>query len=215
MKLLTKWIPDYARKPLIFMVVFQLFVYSGSKFLTFKLSHHNYETSLDFLIPFLAWSVIFYIGTYAFWIVGTILCVRYDRNRAFRFFCADAICKLISLLFFLFLPTTNTRPEITGSGIFDMLMRLLYAVDTPDNLFPSMHCSLSWLCCLGMWGEKRIPKAYRIVAVLFTLAIFVSTLTTKQHVIIDVIGGFLLATSSWYLCRNQKIVERYRQIFEK
>ena len=72
-------------------------------------------------------------------------------------------------------------------------MRFLYQVDAADNLFPSIHCLTSWFCYIGIRGRREVPKWYRVFSCLFALAVFISTLTTKQHVIIDVIAGAALA----------------------
>lgn len=208
-------IPAYAWKPLVFLVLFQLFVYSGTRLFTGGMYHHNWEAPWDLAVPFLPWTVLIYLGSYAFWVANVILSVRFDRERAYRFLCADFLSKLFSLLFFLCLPTTNTRPAIAGSGIWELSMKLVYALDTPDNLFPSLHCVLSWMCWLGVRDEKRIPKWYRVFSLVFTLMIFASTLTTKQHILIDVLAGWFIAQLSWQLAANPRITGTYRRLAEK
>ena len=139
------------------------------------------------------WTIIIYFGCYLFWAVNYVLCVRLDRRSAWQFLSADFLAKLVCLACFLILPTTNTRPEITGSSIWDVVMRFLYQVDAADNLFPSIHCLTSWFCYIGIRGRREVSKWYRVFSCLFALAVFISTLTTKQHVIIDVIAGAALA----------------------
>ena len=103
------------------------------------------------------------------------------------------------------------RPEIEGTTVFDWLLRLTYFFDAADNLFPSIHCFVSWLCWIGVRGKKEIPKWYRIVSLLMAVFICISTLTVKQHVIADVPAGIALAELSYFLSgkilgkRNKKI----------
>lgn len=40
-------------------------------------------------------------------------------------------------------------------------MRFVYAVDAADNLFPSIHCLVSWFCYIGLRGRRDIPVWYR------------------------------------------------------
>lgn len=215
MKLFRKWLPEYARKPVLVLVLFQILVYNGSRLFTWGLPHISLESRWDAAIPFLPWTVIIYLGSYVFWVVNVILCVRFDKNRAYRFFCADILMKAVTLLFFVFMPTTNTRPVFYGTDFWSWAMRAVFALDTPDNLFPSLHCSLSWLCICGMWKEPKIPKGYKAFSLVFCLMIFLSTLTTKQHVPVDVLGGWLLAALCWRVSGDNRLVNSYRRCFEK
>ena len=181
-----KIVPEYAWLPLIFELTLNMLVYSGSRIFTAHWRHYNIESALDRSIPLVPWTIIIYFG-----------CVRLDRRSAWQFLSADFLAKLVCLACFLILPTTNTRPEITGSSIWDVVMRFLYQVDAADNLFPSIHCLTSWFCYIGIRGRREVPKWYRVFSCLFALAVFISTLTTKQHVIIDVIAGAALAEAAY------------------
>ena len=96
-------------------------------------------------------------------------------------------------MLFLLIPTTTVRPEITDSGFTAWLMGLIYQLDPPLDLFPSIHCLVSWMCFIGIRGNKRVPRWYRIFSCIFALLVVVSTQVTKQHYLIDAIGGILLA----------------------
>ena len=74
-------------------------------------------------------------------------------------------------------------------GIFYDAIRFLYKIDAPTNLFPSIHCLVSWFCFIGIISDIKIPKWYKVISFLSALAVFVSTLTTRQHVIVDVVGA--------------------------
>lgn len=192
-----KIVPEYAWLPLIFELTLNMLVYSGSRIFTAHWRHYNIESALDRSIPLVPWTIIIYFGCYLFWAVNYVLCVRLDRRSAWQFLSADFLAKLVCLACFLILPTTNTRPEITGSSIWDVVMCFLYQVDAADNLFPSIHCLTSWFCYIGIRGRREVPKWYRVFSCLFALAVFISTLTTKQHVIIDVIAGAALAEAAY------------------
>ena len=47
--------------------------------------------------------------------------------------------------------------------------------------------------------NPNIKTVYKIISVIITVAICVSTLTTKQHVIVDVAGGIALAEFSYMI----------------
>ena len=100
-----------------------------------------------------------------------ILAARQEQGTGLPFFTADIISRCVCLIIFLAYPTTNTRPVIEGNGIWDLLAGWLYSIDAADNLFPSIHCLVSWFCFLGIKDQKRIPTWYKGVS--FTLAVLV------------------------------------------
>lgn len=171
-------------------------------------------TRIDLVVPFLPWTIIIYWGCYLFWGTNYCLCALQDRSERNRFFCADILSRCICLAFFLLLPTTNIRPEVTGITVWDDLMRLLYRVDAADNLFPSIHCLVSWLCWIGVRKRKDIPTIYRYISLIASLLVCISTLTTKQHVIVDVIGGIALAECSYMIAGIPRVHTMFSKIMD-
>ena len=167
--------------------------YQGARVLSFWRFHYNFSLPLDAEIPLLPWTQLIYFGAFLFWTVNLYLCSQQPREEADRLFCADILVKLVSFVIFVIVPTTNVRPEVTGSGFFEYTLRLLYRIDRADNLFPSLHCSLSWLCWVGIRRRRDIPLGYRAFSLFFALAVCLSTLTTRQHVFVDTVSGIALA----------------------
>ena len=167
--------------------------YYGARLIASSWYHHDMTTQVDEMIPYMPWTVSIYWGCYLFWGINYCLCALQDRAARNRFFCADILSRCVCLAFFLLLPTTNIRPEVADGGVWNFLMRLLYSVDSADNLFPSIHCLVSWLCWIGVRNRKDVSVVYRYFSLFAAVVICISTLTTKQHVIVDVIGGVVLA----------------------
>ena len=157
LKKITGIVPAYGFFPLVFSFVFNCLVYSGSRAVAGSWYHHNIESNLDLRLPFLPQFLIIYFGCYIFWAANYILAARQDREEVYRFFTADFISRCVCLVIFLAYPTTNTRPVIEGSGFWDLLAGWLYSIDAADNLFPSIHCLVSWFCFLAVKGQKKIP----------------------------------------------------------
>ncbi len=223
MKKKRQIVPPVMWIAVFFTITLNNITYYGARALTSDWYHHDLTNSLDEKIPLLPWTILIYYGCYLFWIINYAIGCRQEKEKAFRFMGADIIAKTICLCCFLIYPTTNVRPVVEGQSLSHELMRLLYRIDAADNLFPSIHCLTSWLCVIAVRGNEKIPRWYRITSVLITISIFVSTLTTKQHVIIDVAGGVLLAEVSYFLCEKSgfsgwyaKAVSRlYRKIAGK
>jgi hypothetical protein len=124
-------------------VILNQAVYYGGGWIAQGLYHHDWTLPLDRAVPFLPWTVSVYFLCYLFWAVCYVSAARQKKMFAYRFFCADFLAKAVCLICFLLLPTTNIRPSVEGDGLWEGLVRFLYQVDAPVNLFPSIHC-LVW-----------------------------------------------------------------------
>ena len=141
-----------------------------------------------------------YFGCYAFWALHYCLCAAVPL-RARRFFTADFIAKGVCFVFFVGLPTTMARPTVQGLNVWESLVRALYILDAPVNLFPSIHCLNSWLCWASARDIPAFSRGYKAFALCAAVAVCVSTLTLRQHVLLDVAGGILLAEVCWRLAK--------------
>ena len=95
--------------------------------------------------------------------------------------------------------------------IIPQKMRMLYAMDAADNLFPSIHCLTSWFCYIAVQDNKNVPRWYRCFSLVMALLICVSTLTTKQHVIVDVVAGVFLARVCFFATAKTKFDALYQK----
>ncbi len=193
----------------ILMELFRAVTYYAGRLFGSAFTPIDVSTALDSQIPFLPWTILIYFGCVPFWGANYVYQMLRKNRRGDRFFVGEAVGLAISLIFFSLLPTTNVRPEITGNGFFDWAMRFLYWVDAPVNLFPSVHCLLAWICWVGVRGQKDVPLWYRITCFIAGLLVFVSTLTTKQHVLLDLAGGLLAAEFGYWLAGRAKFIKWY------
>lgn len=207
--------PLYAIIPLISCFVLNCAVYWGCNLITFSWYHHDFTTDFDRSIPFIPWFVSIYLVCYVFWVINYIIIGRLDREHLFKFVVADMSSRIICCIFFILMPTTNIRPEITGTGIFDVLMRFLYNIDSPTNLFPSIHCLVSWFCYIGIRGKKEIPVWYRVFSCVFAIMVCISTQVTKQHYIIDLIAGIALAEITWAVSNRINLYKLFEMFFNR
>ena len=175
-------------------------VYWGGAALAETRHHYQFSTALDRAIPLIPWAVCIYFGCYAFWALHYCLCAAVPL-RARRFFTADFIAKGVCFVFFVGLPTTMARPAVQGLNVWESLVRALYILDAPVNLFPSIHCLNSWLCWASARDIPAFSHGYKAFALCAAVAVCVSTLTLRQHVLLDVAGGILLAEVCWRLAK--------------
>lgn len=215
MKMLNKiynYIPKYSVKPLILCVIFNFTVYSGVRLFYKNRIFHNLTTALDNRIPVIPVFTLIYFGSYIFWIINYILISSINEDHCYRFITADLMGKLICFIIYVTFPTTNIRPDIAASGIFASMLKFLYNIDAANNLFPSIHVLVSWYCFAGLRNCKTIPAWYRYLSLFIAVMISVSTLVTKQHVIVDVFGGIMLAEITWQLSLHAQLYKTIKSI---
>lgn len=213
-KIISKIFSPWGLVPLIMALLCNFAVYSGCNTLTRNWNLHSLAIPLDKQIPLIPWTIVIYFGCYIFWIINYILIYRRSREYAYRFFVADFLSRIVCLVFFLCYPTTLIRPAVEGEGIFYDAIRFLYKIDAPTNLFPSIHCLVSWFCFIGIISDIKIPKWYKVMSFLIALAVFVSTLTTRQHVIVDVVGGVVLAQICYLIAQKTNIWRCFEKTFD-
>lgn len=178
--------------------------------------HYHLALPLDAAVPFLPWTVfIYFFACFIFWFFLYRRVAALPRQTADRFFCANLLGKAICFLFFVFFPTEMTRPELNGSGLWDAFIRFVYWVDEPNNLFPSLHCFIAWLCWAGIRGNKQVSTLWRLSALLMAVAVCASTLTTRQHVLADVAGGVVLSELCWQLSGRDKLRGLYSSLADR
>lgn len=213
-KYVEPWIPLYSILPLAVCSILNSLVYYGTMFFSrYGTIFHNFTTSFDEFIPVLPISIFIYGSCYVFWALNYILIAHIGKRALFELCSADIIAKIVCLAFFIFLPTTNIRPELLNESLSSDLLRFVYTMDKPVNLLPSIHCLTSWFCFIGMRGKSVIPRWYRIFSLIFAVSICLSTLLTKQHVIIDVVIGVGLAELTFFISRHTKLPLLFSRIF--
>ena len=105
--------------------------------------------------------------------------------------------------------TRDHRNRILGSGI------TICVFDRSANLFPSIHCLVSWFCYIGIRHQKKIPVWYQRFSLVFAILVCISTQVTKQHYIIDVFGGIILSEVCYLIGRKTNLYQGLWKVFEK
>lgn len=216
---LLRILPLYGVLPILCSVLFNFIVYFGNRIITSGWTHYDLSISfLDDRIPFQTWAITIYVAAYVFWAVGFLLIARDEKNVCYEVFSGELIGKLFCLLFFLLLPTVMAdRPSgFELKSVFDRLTQTVFDLDSPDNLFPSIHCMESWVVVRGAFRCRNLrhPAVWRICSILMAFAVFASTLLVKQHVFLDVLGGVAVAELGLLLSRKLR-AERFFPALEK
>lgn len=180
-----KRFPAYIPVCAAWIVGMQLLAYYGTRFLPAPLPH-DLSTAWDLRIPLVpAWTAV-YLLAFVSWAAGFCLIAAADRTRTVRVSFAYGAALLLCGVCFVLFPCTMTRPEVVGEGLFADLTRLVYRLDPPRNLLPSLHVLASWFCWRGMTGCRTVPLWVKILYFVFLVLVCLSILFVRQHVLADI-----------------------------
>lgn len=158
---------------------------------------HDVSSRLDKKIPYLPHSIFIYVLWFPM-IAFYPLCLWVHSAEIYKIYIASIITDIIiSTAIYILYPSSFTRPK-PPDGFIGKIMRLVLRCDYKGkNCMPSMHCSMCFIVIFTAYMCSAFqPPLYAAFALLAVL-IIMSTVLTKQHVIIDVITGFLAATVSF------------------
>jgi membrane-associated phospholipid phosphatase len=173
------------------VAVLQSLVYFGIGHTHLSRSTEILRTRLDDVIPFWPWTSWCYLPFYAAIFLIAVAGLR--RKQLFnRAVLAVIIVMSLGALGHLFVGAEYPRPVLHApfATVSDAFMGWVQTVDPPGNVFPSLHVAHTTMLALILREDRRrLGNVTLIMATLLAL----STLTTKQHFIADVIAGYLLA----------------------
>ena len=202
-------VPRYAYLPIVTCIVWNVLAYNISRLFTNTLPHYDLSLKIDELIPYVPSFIFIYVLSYPLWILGFWMFARESRKFCNEIFAAEFVSKTICLIFYVLLPTTMERADLSGDGVFNWMTSVVYSTDHPNNLFPSIHCMESWLCFIGSLRCKKSHKGYSVVWFFLAILICCSTVFVKQHVFVDIFGGILTAEAGLFISRKFNVGRMY------
>ncbi len=149
----------------------------------------DFVTQWDRAIPFMPWTLLIYVSYYPLFLIGALVVQGEEFTRLLR---AVLYANAVAYVGFFLLTAHVPRPplaEVHDAGLL-WLYHGFYQMDAPGNSLPSLHVALSLLVASRL---RKFPGGWLWPA--WGAAITVSTLTTHQHVIADVVAG--AAVAAW------------------
>jgi hypothetical protein len=154
--------------------------------------HVTYLPHWDDLVPFRPAWVWAYLIPY---LIGPPVVALLGRDT-FRWFVRRALILIgITLTIFIIYPTqTAARPPAhLDDGLTAQLYQNMVAIDEPPaNAAPSLHVSIT---CLLAWALARDFPRWSLLGFGAAALVWLATLHTRQHHLLDVFTGFLLAAA--------------------
>ena len=153
---------------------------------------------VDQVMPFIPETVWIYTSEYIFFPVVYLTCK--DLVNLNKYFYSFLVLQAVSVLIFWVWPTTYPRELFPLPEGLDTLTHFVFSslreADTPANCCPSLHVSSVYLSSFIFLDEqkKKFPFFF-----LWATAIAFTTLTTKQHYLVDLLTGLVMAVLSYWI----------------
>lgn len=172
---------------------------------------HIIHMKVDDYIPFCEYFIIPYYLWFIF-ITATVFYFAFinkNKKEYWQLVFSLGIGMTLFIIISLVFPNgQELRPSLSGNDIFTQMVRYLYKVDTPTNVFPSIHVFNTVACCIAVFRHKNFYFKRLVPAVMGILGtlIVLSTIFLKQHTLLDVAGAIVLNVFCYQLLYKPKAV---------
>ena len=184
--------PDKARWHawLRFMLVFYLLffpVYFGTQYVAPPRPGFALFFAWEAAIPLVPWMIWPYLSIFTLFAVPLVQ-MRAAEMR--RLTLQSTIPLLVAAVCFLAFPCRSGFPAVEIDAFHRPIFEALRAVDTPQNLVPSLHVAFSGLILLG--ARDVAARALRPLYLGWLLLMLCAVVLVHQHHIADVASGLAL-----------------------
>ena len=147
---------------------------------------------IDQWVPFLPWTFLIYTSDYFVFAIAILVLSHREEFHSFARLMFGIL--LICGAFFYGYPTIYPRPAYPEHSVWfvNSVMQFVASADTPRNCFPSMHVALT---AGASWALRVKGRSTFLLFIIWSLAVFASTLSTKQHYFLDIVGGLLVTAT--------------------
>ncbi|HEY3663168.1 MAG TPA: phosphatase PAP2 family protein [Chthoniobacterales bacterium] len=148
-------------------------------------------------MPFVPFMILPYLSIDLFFVAAPFL--FRDEAELHLFIRRVSTAIVMAGLCFLLVPLRFAFPRPETGGSLGAVFDLFRGLDGPYNLFPSLHAAL--LLFLVDAYARHLRGVVRVAVLSWFGLIGLSPLLTRQHHVIDIIGGFILAAGCFLFIR--------------
>lgn len=201
---------------LSYMIIYQIwFVYVER---TVTRRFHIVHMAVDDYIPFIE----IFIVPYLLWFAYVAFAVAWFFFKDVQDFYKICTFLFVGMTVFLVISTIYPnghylRPRVfERDNIFISMVKGLYMIDTPTNLFPSIHVYNSIGVHLAVMHSEKLKekKWVRSASFILMCSIIASTMFLKQHSVFDVLTGCVMALVMYTLVYAKEWQFGRRDVYE-
>lgn len=192
-----RWVAAFGIATMVLVGYLTINVWNQTRFAEGIIQPISLWTSFDHMIPVVPQAFWTY-NLYYFMALIPVFLLRTNRDIV-ETALGYVLMNGIAMVCWVLLPVRMKYPELDCAGLSCQMLQGLHEVDGGANIFPSMHTALSVYAAIR-FGELR----HRLtpVVVVAALLVIASTILTKQHYVLDLPPGALLAVASWYTAKT-------------
>lgn len=171
----------------VIMLALQVILYFGCEF--FQKNPNYIDIELDKKIPVIPLFVLVYVLWFP--VISIFPLSLYGASPILYkpYMSTWIIVLAISIIIYMIYPTTFERPKNLDDYAFGFLLKFIYKSSYRGlNCMPSLHCSMSTMVIVFALASAMVLRL-KLIYVAVSIGIIISTLFTKQHVILDVVTG--------------------------
>jgi membrane-associated phospholipid phosphatase len=190
---MENWLPYI---PLIVLPFWAALNLGINRYVSRRPRHHRTDIVLDVRLPFIPGFALPYFSAYVLGLLGYVLMITHpDLGKVLWGYLF--LVGIGSLCYVVFPSTAVRREDLAVVGFSTYMLVRFQRLSGPYNVFPSMHFGYCLFSALAGWyyHGHLIGGGLTLWAVL----IGVSTLLTKQHYILDLVGGLVVGVLAFVL----------------
>jgi len=174
------------------LLIGQAFFYWFLKFFQPNPNYINFP--FDEKIPFIPNFIYIYNTFYPFMFLTLLYLFKHDEKTYMKGIISGIIGFIICDIIYLYYPTIMLRPPIPETNaLTNLILKITYFFDTPAvNCFPSIHCLFCFQIIFSYLKTKQISLKSKILTIIYSLLIILSTVLVKQHYVFDIISALLI-----------------------
>ena len=180
-------------KPLVIqalILLIQAVLYFGIEY--FEKDFHDVKRDIDDRIPEIPLTIFVYVLWFP--LIAFYPVMLYFHSGYIIYIVSVIVNILLSTIIYYVYPTSFVRPD-TDSALIGIARKLSYK---KANCVPSMHCSMCTMIIISSLYSGFDGPVICGICVLSVL-IILSTLTTKQHAVLDVVTGVVFGAFCYFL----------------
>ena len=173
-------------------------------------SCHVIHCALDDRIPFCEFFVIFYVGWYLLIALSLGYLLMYHIEGFKHLQTYIILVQILATVVYILYPSRQElRPEmLPRENFLTEVMEILYQIDTPTGILPSLHVAISVGIAAAWLREKTVHIWVRTAIVLFCAGVCMSVAFVKQHSVLDIVAAIPVCIFAYWMTFGRKFCKR-------
>ncbi|MBR5535083.1 MAG: phosphatase PAP2 family protein [Clostridia bacterium] len=201
----------FKNHPIVFMGVYTAVYFLIFSFLEATVTpRFIIHSPIDKYIPFCEYFIVPYLMWFAYVPAVLFYLVSHDRDSFWAMVKMMFVGNMLCLLLYTIFPNgVMPKRPVYADNIFAQMVNNLYYTDTPTNVCPSIHVLDTLAAHLALVRSKTVRDIpwIKTLSFMFFILVCMSTVTLKQHSIIDVFASLLLMLFLERYAYNKKAIQ--------